>query len=175
MAIATGMVTAMAMATAMQRHQQQQWRWQRQRWWRGQRGRGRQWGWQRWWGRWWWWDSNGISDSDGNSNSDGNGNSDGNQSVSGVLDSLSLVESKWCDYVKVEADSNLKLLPTSILDLYKVIEHIDMLSMGIQYQPYTVTTTLLLGSEFGVLGHLWSHFSGWGVASISYCLHTYTK
>jgi hypothetical protein len=38
----------------------------------------------------------------------------------------------------VEADSHLKLLPTSILDIYKVTEHIDMLSMGIQYQPYTV-------------------------------------
>jgi hypothetical protein len=27
----------------------------------------------------------------------------------------------------VEADSHLKLLPTSILDIYKVFEHIDML------------------------------------------------
>ncbi len=39
----------------------------------------------------------------------------------------------------VEADSYLKLLPSSIIDIYKVIEdidkvfeHIDMLSMGIQ-------------------------------------------
>jgi hypothetical protein len=54
----------------------------------------------------------------------------------------------------VEADNHLKLLPTSILDIYKVIEHIDMLSMGIQYQPYTVIPTLLLGSDFGDLGHL---------------------
>ncbi len=30
------------------------------------------------------------------------------------------------------SDSHLKLLPISILDIYKVIEHIDMLSMGIQ-------------------------------------------
>ncbi len=72
-----------------------------------------------------------------------------------MLDSLSLVESKWCDYVKVEAESHLKLLPTSILDIYKVIEHIDMLSMGIQYQHYTVIPTLPK-SYFGVLGHLWS-------------------
>ncbi len=43
----------------------------------------------------------------------------------------SLVESTWCHYVMVEADSHLKLLPTSILDIYKVFEHIDMLSMGI--------------------------------------------
>ncbi len=52
----------------------------------------------------------------------------------------------------VDADSHLKLLPTSILDTYKVIEHIDMLSMGTQYQPYTVLPTLL-GSDFGALGH----------------------
>jgi hypothetical protein len=56
----------------------------------------------------------------------------------------------------VEADGHLKLLPTSILDMTKVIEHIDMLSIGIQYQPYTVIPTLLLDSDFGVLGHLWS-------------------
>jgi hypothetical protein len=31
----------------------------------------------------------------------------------------------------VDADSHLKLLPTSILGTYNVIEHIDMLSMGI--------------------------------------------
>jgi hypothetical protein len=42
-----------------------------------------------------------------------------------------LVESKWCNYVMVEADSHLKLLPTSILDMHKVFEHIDMLSIGI--------------------------------------------
>jgi hypothetical protein len=55
----------------------------------------------------------------------------------------------------VEADSHLKLLPTSILDICKMIEHIDMLSMGIQYQPYTVIPTLL-GSDFGALDHLLS-------------------
>jgi hypothetical protein len=33
--------------------------------------------------------------------------------------------------VMVEADSHLKLLPTSILDIYKVFEHIDKLYMGI--------------------------------------------
>ncbi len=37
----------------------------------------------------------------------------------------------WYDYVMVEADSHLKLLTTSILDIYKVFEHIDMLSIGI--------------------------------------------
>ncbi len=56
----------------------------------------------------------------------------------------------------VEAGGHLKLLPTSILDIYNVFEHIYMLSMGIQYQPYTVIPTLLFGSDFGVLGQLWS-------------------
>ncbi len=56
-----------------------------------------------------------------------------------------------------EADSHLKLLPTSTLDIYKVFEHIDMLSMCMQYQQsYTGIPTLLLGSGFGVMGHLWS-------------------
>jgi hypothetical protein len=54
----------------------------------------------------------------------------------------------------VEADSHLKLLPASILKIYKVFEYIDMLSIGIQYQSYTVSPTLI-GSDFGVLGHLW--------------------
>jgi hypothetical protein len=31
----------------------------------------------------------------------------------------------------VEAESHLKLLPASIINIYKVIEHIEMLSMGI--------------------------------------------
>jgi hypothetical protein len=32
----------------------------------------------------------------------------------------------------VEANSHLKLLPSSILDIYKIFEQIDMLSIGIQ-------------------------------------------
>jgi hypothetical protein len=32
----------------------------------------------------------------------------------------------------VEANSHLKLLPTSILDMHNVFEHIDMLSIGVQ-------------------------------------------
>ncbi len=53
----------------------------------------------------------------------------------------------------VEADSQLKLLPTSALDMHKVFGHIHMLSMGIRYQSYTVIPTLFC-SDFGVLGHL---------------------
>jgi hypothetical protein len=60
-----------------------------------------------------------------------------------------------CDYVMFKADGHLKQLPTSILDMHNVFEHIDMLSTCMQYQPYTVIH-LFLGSDFGVLGHLWS-------------------
>ncbi len=42
------------------------------------------------------------------------------------------MESKCCHYLLVETNSYLKLLPSSILDMYKVFEHIDMLSMGIK-------------------------------------------
>jgi hypothetical protein len=49
----------------------------------------------------------------------------------------------------VEADSKLKLLPASMLDIYKVFEHIDMLSMGMQQQPQTVIPTLL-GHVLGI-------------------------
>ena len=38
----------------------------------------------------------------------------------------------------VDADSHIKLLPPSIFYTYTVLEHINMLSIGIQLQPYTV-------------------------------------
>ncbi len=67
------------------------------------------------------------------------------------------MESKQCHYDMVEADSHLKLLPTFILDIYKVFEHIDMLDIGIQQQPQTVILIpILLDLDSGVLGHLWS-------------------
>ncbi len=53
----------------------------------------------------------------------------------------------------VEAYSHLKRLLLSILNMYKVVEHIDMLSIGIQQQPYTVNP-ILLGSDFDNLGHI---------------------
>ncbi len=65
----------------------------------------------------------------------------------GGTGSLLLVESKWWHNVIVEGDSHLKLLPGSILDIYKVFDHIDMLSIGIGLQPCRVLPTLL-GSDF---------------------------
>jgi hypothetical protein len=83
----------------------------------------------------------------------------------------------------VEAHVHLKLLPTSIFNMYKVFEHIDMLSICLQYQPYTVIPTLFLGSDFGVLGHLWSQndviMSWLRLIATSNCFpppyYTYTK
>jgi hypothetical protein len=49
--------------------------------------------------------------------------------------------------------------PYSTYKLFEHIDIIDMLSIGIQQQPsYTVTIPILVlvGSDFGVLGHLWS-------------------
>jgi hypothetical protein len=53
----------------------------------------------------------------------------------------------------VEAYSHLKPLPLTPLDIYKMLEHIDMLSEGIQVQPYTDIPTLI-ASDFGALGHM---------------------
>jgi hypothetical protein len=55
----------------------------------------------------------------------------------------------------IEAAILFKLLPPSMLDIYKGFEHIDMLSIGIQKQSNSVITTLL-GSDFCVLGHFLS-------------------
>ena len=38
----------------------------------------------------------------------------------------------------VEADSHLKLLPASILDIFKVFGHVDMLSIGIWYSKWAL-------------------------------------
>jgi hypothetical protein len=69
------------------------------------------------------------------------------------------VESKQCDYVMVEADNHLKLLSASILDMYKVFEHIVLLCWSLAYgSSLTQIYPPLLGSDFGALGHLWSQF-----------------
>ena len=62
----------------------------------------------------------------------------------------------WWHNVIVEAEGLLKLLPASAWDTYKVLEQIDILSMGIQQQPWIDTHTTLRGSDFGDLGGLWS-------------------
>ena len=53
----------------------------------------------------------------------------------------------------VDADSHFKPLLPSLLNIYKIVEHIEILSTGIQFQSYTVIPTILL-CDFGVLGHM---------------------
>jgi hypothetical protein len=65
----------------------------------------------------------------------------------------------------IEADGLLKLPPASSLDMNEVFEHIDMLSMGIQPQPYTVIP-ILISSNFGVLDHLCSWSQSDGIMSL---------
>jgi hypothetical protein len=55
----------------------------------------------------------------------------------------------------IKVYSHLKLLPASMLDIRKVFEHIEILFWGIRKQPQTGITMLLV-SDFGVLGHLLS-------------------
>ena len=72
------------------------------------------------------------------------------------------VEWKWCHYVMVETDSHLKLLPTPHkLDIYKVFEHIDMLSSGIQYQPMQLYPHYL--------AQIWGFWATYGVKMMSLC------
>ncbi len=78
----------------------------------------------------------------------------------------SLMELKWCHYFMVEADSHLKLLPTSILDIYRVFEHIDiyavyrhMVAALHSYPPY-LAQILGFWVTYGV--EMMSLCHGWG-------------
>ncbi len=55
----------------------------------------------------------------------------------------SLMEWNWCNYIMVEADTYLRLLPTSILGIYKVFEILVCCLKGIWVHPYTVTQAKL--------------------------------
>ncbi len=48
-----------------------------------------------------------------------------------------MAEPVWCCGVMVEAANPQRLHPTSILDVYKVFEHLEMLWMGMLYIPNT--------------------------------------
>jgi hypothetical protein len=57
----------------------------------------------------------------------------------------------------VEADSYLKLLPASILDIYKVFEYIDMLSINMYGSSITQLKSHYLAQILGFWWvHLWS-------------------
>ena len=70
-------------------------------------------------------------------------------------DSGSLIEWKWCHNVMVEADIHLRLLHTSILDIYKVFEPLLCCLKGIRVHPYTITPAKL-APDLGIQVHLWS-------------------
>jgi hypothetical protein len=55
----------------------------------------------------------------------------------------------------VEADIHLRLLPTSILDIYNVFEPLVCCLKDIWMYPYIVIPAKV-ASEFLNLGHLWS-------------------
>jgi hypothetical protein len=62
----------------------------------------------------------------------------------------SLEEWKWCHNIMFEADIHLRLLHTSILDIYKVFEPLVCCLKGIWLHPYTITPAKLppdLGSQ----------------------------
>ncbi len=67
----------------------------------------------------------------------------------------SLVEWKRCHYIMVEADIHLRLLPTSILDIYNMFEPLACCLKGIWMHPYIITSAKLAW-KFWCLDHLWS-------------------
>jgi hypothetical protein len=67
----------------------------------------------------------------------------------------SLVEWKWSHFIIVEAHIHLRLLPTSILDIYKVFEPLVCYLRGIWMQHYIIIPATL-APYFEILGHLWS-------------------
>ena len=56
----------------------------------------------------------------------------------------------------IEADSHLKLLPASILDIHKVFVQIAMLSIGAVAALHGYTHPTWLRVRVWVLGHVWS-------------------
>ncbi len=73
----------------------------------------------------------------------------------GPPNSGSWVEWKWCHNVMVEADIHLRLLHTSILDIYKVFELLLCCLKAIWLHPYTVTPAKL-AQDLGIQGNVLS-------------------
>ncbi len=66
-----------------------------------------------------------------------------------------LVEWEWCNNHMVEADFHLRLLHTSILDIYKVFEPLVCCLKGVWVHPYTVTLAKLAPApDLWTQGHL---------------------
>ncbi len=52
----------------------------------------------------------------------------------------------------VEATTGIRLDPTSILDVNKVFQHLDMLGIDVSVHPYTVTPLQVVGGFLGFWG-----------------------
>jgi hypothetical protein len=74
----------------------------------------------------------------------------------GMLGSLVLVESKWCHYVMVVADSHLKLLPTSILDILQCLSILICCTLVYGSSLKQLVYPHYLAQILGCWGHLWS-------------------
>jgi hypothetical protein len=72
-----------------------------------------------------------------------------------ILNFFSFVEGKRFNYIMVKAHINLRLLPTSILDIYKVFEVLVCCLKGIWVHPY-IFRPAKLAPDFGLLGPSWS-------------------
>ncbi len=84
-----------------------------------------------------------------------------------ILENWDKVKPKWWRGVMVEAVNHHWLHPTSILDVYKVIEHLHMLWMGIWVHPYTVIPVQVVAkfwkigvAKFWKIGVRWSPNDG---------------
>jgi hypothetical protein len=71
----------------------------------------------------------------------------------------SLVESKWCHYIMVEADSPLKLLPPSTLDIYKVAHWYVVHGRKVAaFISYTHTTWIRFWGPRSLVESKWCHY-----------------
>ncbi len=72
-----------------------------------------------------------------------------------ILENWGKAKPRWRYGIMVEAVNHYWLHPTSILDVWKVIEHLHMLWMGIWVHPYTVIPGQV-GAKFWRIGVRWS-------------------
>ncbi len=68
-----------------------------------------------------------------------------------ILENWGNAGPKWLCGVVVEAVNNYWLQPTSILDVFNMIEHLHMLWMGMWVHPYTVIP-VQVGAQFWKIG-----------------------
>ncbi len=89
----------------------------------------------------------------------------------------SLVKSKWCEYVMVEADGHLKLLPTSILNIYSkclstlICVYCHAVSA---LHSFTNPTWLRFCGSGSLVESKWCHYVGLRLKATSNCFpHPY--